>query len=145
VQKLPWGLQSLAVPTFANMSDSYRLEQELTKAILSEFTSRTRVPVRSTTEGADGVLQGEIRSITSNPVTFGADTFGSAFLVSVRASVKLVRSSDGRVLWSREDFEFRERYVLNTKVSEFFSQQQPAIQRLARDFAGSLVSTLLNQ
>jgi hypothetical protein len=93
----------------------------------------------------DAVLYGEIRNLSSNPVTFGQDTFASAFLVTVQASVKLVRSSDGKVLWENADFLFRERYVLDPRVTEFFSEQNPALGRLAHDFAGSLASTVLNQ
>jgi hypothetical protein len=142
---MPGGIRSLGIPTFTNQTQSYRLEQQITRAVLSEFVSRTRMRVTSTPADVDAILYGEIRNLSSNPVTFGQDTFASAFLVTVQASVKLVRPSDGKVLWENPDFLFRERYVLDPRVTEFFSEQNPALERLARDFAGSLASTVLNQ
>ncbi len=82
--------------------------------------------------------------MSSSPVTFGSDTFASAFLVTVQMSVKLVRTSDSKVLWENNNFLFRERYALNSKLADFFSEENPALERLSREFASSLVSTILN-
>jgi outer membrane lipopolysaccharide assembly protein LptE/RlpB len=145
VKPLPDGMKSLGIPTFSNTTQSYRLEQILTRAVLMEFTSRTRARVTSSASDADAILYGEVRSVSSNPVSFGLDTFGSAFLVTVQASLRLVRRRDGKVLWENGDFSFRERYVLDPSVTEFFSEQNPALERLAQDLAASLASTILNQ
>ncbi|MBM3790800.1 MAG: hypothetical protein FJW35_10705, partial [Acidobacteria bacterium] len=95
VKELPWGIRSLAVPVFTNLTQTYRVEQEITRAVLTELNARTRASVGTDPEVADAVLQGEVRSLSSNPVTFGEDTFGSAFLVTVQVAVKLIRRSDG--------------------------------------------------
>jgi hypothetical protein len=145
VQNLPEGVHSIGIPTFKNDTREFKLEQQITAAVLKEFTLRTRVPVVSRSNGVDAVLQGEIRSLTSNPVTFGTDAFGSAFLVTVQMSVKLVRVKDGMVLFENPDFTFHGRYVLNSKVTEFFSEENAAVERLAREFAASLASTILTR
>ena len=145
VRPLPAGVQSLGIPTFTNKSPQYKLEQQLTAAVLREFSTRTRMPVNSASSNVDAVLRGEIQNISSTPVTFGTDSFGSAFLISVSISVKLVRTGDGSVLWENPSFLYRERYVLNGKVTDFFSEQGAALDRLARDFAASLASTILNR
>jgi len=144
VKKMPTGIQSFGIPPFRNLSPTYRIEQRLTAAVLREFSTRTRCIVRPEAAGMDAVLIGEVRTVSSSPVTFGADTFGSAFVVTVQVSAKLVRTSDAKVLWENPDFLFRERYVLNGRVSDFFSEEGPALDRLARDFAASLASTVLN-
>jgi hypothetical protein len=145
VGNLPSGIQSLGVPTFENRTYEYKVEQQITGAVLKEFSLRTRIRVSSRKTGVDAVLLGEIRNISSSPVTFGSDTFGSAFLVTVQVSVKLVRLKDSAVLWENSDFLFRERYQLNSKVSDFFNEEGPALDRLSREFAASLVSTVLNR
>ncbi len=145
VQNLPGGIRSIGIPTFTNSTREFRLEQQITAAVLKEFATRTRVPVNSSATGVDAVLKGEILDINSSPVTFGTDAFGSAFLVSVRMSVKLVRSRDGSVIWENPDYTFRARYVLNSKVTEFFSEENAAVERLAREFAASLASTILTR
>ena len=83
--------------------------------------------------------------MSATPVTFGSDSFGSAFLVTVQLAVKLVRSRDGTVLWENPDFLFRERYELNRRLVDFFSEENPALERLAREFAASLASTVLDR
>lgn len=148
--KLPDGMESLGIPTFINDTSQYKIEQIITSAVLKEFRIRTRASVRSGRSNVDSVLLGNIREVSSIPVAFGTQkignqTFGSAFLVTVRASVKWVRARDSAVLWQNQNFLYRERYVLNTNVQDFFSEENPALQRLARDFALSLASTLLNQ
>lgn len=143
VGRLPAGIQSLGIPTFRNSTSQYKIEQMITRAVLKEFSIRTRVPVNSGSSGIDAVLLGEIRNVSSVPATFGSQTFGSAFLVTVQMSVKLVKLKDSTVIWQKEDFLYRERYVLNSTVRDFFSEENPALERLARDFAASLASTIL--
>lgn len=145
VRPLPGGVRSLGIPTFRNLSAQYKVEQQITSALLKEFSIRTRAPVSSASSGVDAVLIGEIRNVNSSPVTFGDDSFASAFLVTVQIGVKLVRSSDSAVLWENQDFLYRERYVLNRKARDFFSEEESALERLARDFAASLASAVLSR
>lgn len=144
VGHLPSGLQSLAIPAFHNLSPQFRAEQKITAALLKEFSTRTRIRVVAEASGADAVLQGDIVSAIASPVTFGTDTFGSAFLITIQIGVKLVRRSDAAVIWENPAFLFRERYTLNSRVKDFFSEENPAVDRMARDFAASLASTILN-
>jgi hypothetical protein len=150
VGKLPSGIQSLGIPTFRNITSQFKIEQLISSAVLKEFSLRTRVPVNTSSSGVDSVLLGEIQSMSSVPVTFetqtiGSQTFGSAFLVTVRISVRLMRLKDSATIWQNEDFVYRERYVLNANVRDFFSEENPALERLARNFAASLVSTILDR
>jgi hypothetical protein len=144
-RKLPGGIQSLGIPAFKNLTREYKLEQQITAAVFKEFAARTRVPVNSQSTGVDAVLQGEIHSLNASPITYGTDTFASAFLVTVEMSVKLVRLKDGSVLFENPGFTFQERYVLNGKIAQFFSEENSALDRLARDFAASLASAILTR
>jgi hypothetical protein len=145
VRNLPAGIQSLGIPTFSNLTSQYRIEQRITSAVLKEFSERTRIPVNSKGSDVGAVLLGEIRLISSSPVTYAADAYGSAFVVTVQVAVKLVRTSDSAVLWENPDFLFTERYVLTNKVSNYFPEEGPALDRLSRDFAASLASTILSR
>jgi Lipopolysaccharide-assembly len=145
VKKLPSGIQSIGIPTFNNATSQYRIEQRITSAVLKEFSERTSIPVNSKSTGVDAVLQGDIRAISQSPVTYAVDAYGSAFVVTVQVAVKLVRTSDSAVLWENPNFLFTERYVLTSKVTDYFSQEGPALDRLSRDFAASLASTVLSR
>jgi outer membrane lipopolysaccharide assembly protein LptE/RlpB len=148
--KLPQGIQSLGIPTFKNRTTQYKIEQILSSAVLKEFALRTQIRVNSSSSNMDSVLVGEIRNISSTPVTFGtptvgSQTFGSTFMITVEIAVKLIRSSDSSVIWENERFVFREQYVLNANIKDFFSEENPALERLARSFAASLASTILDR
>ena len=150
VGRLPSGVQSLGIPIFRNLTTQYKIDQLISSAVLKEFSLRTRIPVNSSNSGVDSVLLGEIRNLSSVPVTFGtqtigSQTLGSAFLVTVQIGVKLVRLKDSTVIWQNDDFTYSERYVLNASVRDFFSEENPALERLARNFADSLVSTILDR
>lgn len=150
VGTLPSGSRSIGIPTFRNLTGQYKLEQLLSSAVLREFTLRSNADVTSRNAGVDLVLIGEIQKVTSTPVVFGnekdeSQTFGSAFLVTVELGVKLVRSSDSSVIWQNDRYLYRERYALNGVVRDFFSEENPALARLAKDFAASLASTILDR
>lgn len=150
VGTLPSGAHSLGIPTFRNSTTQYKIEQLISRAVLKEFSSRTRATVNSSKSGVDLVLLGEIRNISLSPVTFGTQedrpqTIGSSFLVTVQLSVQLVRLSDSRIIWRNDNFPFSERYVLNNNVRDFFSEENPALERLARNFAASLASSVLSR
>jgi hypothetical protein len=142
-RNLPGGIKSLAIPTFKNQTREFKIEQQFTAAVLKEFTLRTRVPVSSSESGAEAVLQGEILSLQASPVSFGSDAFATAFLVTVQIAVRLVRVKDGSIIWENPDFVYRGQYVLNSKVTEFFSEENAAVDRMASGFAASLASTIL--
>ena len=149
VGKLPSGMQSIGIPTFQNFTNQYKIEQLLSSAVLKEFSMRTRTPVNSSSTDVDAVLLGEIQSVSAVPVTFGtqtigSQTFGSAFLVTVQVSVKLKRIKDSAIVWQRDNFLYRDRYVLNADVKDFFSEENSALERLARSFAASLASAILD-
>jgi hypothetical protein len=150
VGKLPDDVQSLGIPTFRNLTPQYKIEQLFTRAVLREFSARTRATVNSSSSGVSVVLVGEIKNVSSSPVAFGtqtegSQTTGSAFLITVQMSVKLKRLRDSAIIWQNEDFIYRERYVLNSGVRDFFSEENPALERLAKNFATSLASTILNR
>jgi hypothetical protein len=143
VSVLPSGIQSLGVPTFRNLTNQYKIEQMISSAVLKEFSIRTKAQVSSKNSGVDAVLAGEIVAMSSTPATFGSQSFGLAFLVTVQMNVKLVNSRDSAIIWQKDDFLFQQRYALNSVVRDFFSEENPALERLARDFAASLVSAIL--
>ena len=149
VGRLPGGAESIGIPTFRNLTGEPEIEQVMTRALLREFTSRTRARINSSDSDADLVLFGEVKEVASVPVTFGAQnsgerTFSSAFQITVRIGAKLVRQRDSAVVWENENFVFRERVLLNSDVRDFFAEDSPAFERLARNMAASLAGAVID-
>jgi len=147
--RLPGGAESIGIPTFQNLTSEPEIEQIMTRALLREFTARTRGRVNSGDSDTDLVLLGEVKDVSAVPVTFGAQnsgelTFSSAFLVTVHIRAKLVRRRDSAIVWENENFVFRERSLLSSDVRNFFAENNPAFERLARNLAASLAGVVLN-
>jgi len=45
--------------------------------------------------------------------------------------------------YRNDNFLFRNEYEISTDLNSFFEEQDPALDRLARDFASRLVSSIL--
>ena len=78
-----------------------------------------------------------------SPLTYHSQTGrASSAIVVVHLDVALV-DSKGKVLYSNPNYLFREQYQVSREISSFFEEQSPAMQRLARDVAKTLVSDIL--
>jgi hypothetical protein len=142
--KLPADWKTIAVPAFVNRTARYRIEQRLTQAVIREMITRTRYRIVQTTESADGLLHGEVLSIDTSPVLFDA-TSGqvTTMLVTVRAKAELLDNHTQKPIYQTNDMVFREEYQISSDVKSFFEEQDPALERMSRDFAAQLVSGIL--
>jgi len=142
--RLPPHVTVLAVPAFSNQTSWMRLEQRLTAAVMQEFIHRTRYQMVGTEEGADAVLRGTVLTATTAPVLFDPTTGrASAVQVTVTVAVELRDLRDQQVLYANPNYVFQEQYEITGDLDSFFEERQPALARLARDFAATLVSTVL--
>lgn len=142
--KLPSNLNVLAIPMFTNGSQVYRVEQDLTGAVAREFITRTHYQVVSREDrAADATLRGTVQYALASPLTFDTRTNRVAtVLVQIGLKVTLTDKS-GKVLYDNPNYLFREQYQESSSLSSFFQEESPALQRLSRDFARSLVSDVL--
>jgi len=142
--QLPTDVHTIAIPAFVNQSQSYRVEQILTAAVVREFNTRTRYRVLSqTSEAADATLRGTVIQTQAAPLTYDSQTGrASSAIVTVALRVSLV-DRKGSVLYDTPNYVFREQYQVSRELSSFFDEETPAMDRLSRDFARTLVSNVL--
>ncbi len=142
---LPKTVHTLAVPTFANHTQSFHTEVSFTNAVIREFTSRTPYKVIATDkpDAGDALLEGSITSFQVIPLTYNIQTGqSSSYLITVGASVKVL-DRDNRVLYENKTYTFREQYQTTQDLVSFIQEDPAAVQRLSRDFAQALVSDIL--
>jgi outer membrane lipopolysaccharide assembly protein LptE/RlpB len=141
---LPPNVRTLAVPVFATNAQAYRTEMVFTQAVVRELNTRTKYRVlTSDSEDADATLHGTILSETIAPLTYDATTSqSSSYLVTVTAKAVLT-AHDGRILYENDAITFREQYQSTQDLSGFIQEGSPAINRMSRDFAQTLVSDML--
>lgn len=141
--RLDLGIDSVAVQPFKNDTTTYRVEQKLVQALAQKFVEKTSWEIKVNPSQADAVLSGVVSRVSVSPVTFGQGSFGSTFLVTMDARVELLENSTGRVLFRNDRYIFRDQYQINVDVEQFFTEQNPALDRIAEDFAASVVTSIL--
>jgi outer membrane lipopolysaccharide assembly protein LptE/RlpB len=140
---LPPSVHSIAVPAFANLTRTYKVDQLLTTAVVREFVTRTNYRISSNANDGDAVLRGTVTSASLAPLTFDPTTGRiSSALVTVSMQVALA-DRKGKVLYENNQYVFRQQYQVSGEVSSFFEEESPAMERLSRDFAHTLVSDVL--
>jgi hypothetical protein len=140
---LPPGLRTIAIPTFTNVTTSYRAEQVLTQAVVREFISRTNYRIVPSPEDADATLSGVVMAVQLSPLTYDSVTGRmSSGMVTVVVRVVLKERS-GTILYQNSNYSFRQQYEVSRQASSFFQEASPALDRLSRDFAQTLVSDIL--
>ncbi len=141
---LPENAKTLAIPAFVNQSQTYRVEQTLTAAVVREFTTRTHYQIVSReTDAADATLRGTVLTTTASPLTYDSKTGrAESVLVVVSMKVSLV-DREGKILYQNPSYIFRAQYQVSQELSSFFEEDTPAMGRLSRDFAQTLVSNVL--
>ncbi|MCC7174193.1 MAG: hypothetical protein IT159_03280 [Bryobacterales bacterium] len=143
---LPRSIRSIAVPAFQNSTTRYRLTEQLPAAITHEFITRTRYQIVADANAADAVLSGAVIGYNAYPTTYDPVTNrASAVQLSVRLRVSLQERATGTVLFARDNLEFRERFEVSVDPDTYFEESEPALGRLSRDVARTLVSAVLER
>ncbi len=141
---LPDDVRTIAIPAFVNQTQTFKIEQMLTAAVVKEFILRTHYHViNQVNDDADAVLHGTVLASYSTPLTYDSQT-GRAASVMIVISMKVsLADKQGKVLYQNPSYLFREQYEVPRDLNSFFEEDTPAYQRLSRDFAQTLVSSIL--
>ncbi len=141
---IPANVQTLAVPIFTTNAQAYHTEMAFTQATIKELNTRTKYSIlNNNSPSADATLHGTILSQTVAPLTYDSTTGEtSSYLVSIRAKV-LLTAHDGHILYRNDSILFREQYQSTEDLSGFIQEDGYAVQRIARDFAHTIVSDML--
>ena len=141
---LPAQWTTIAVPAFKNDTTRYRIEQRFTAAVIRQFVQRTKYRIVQDPANADAVLHGEVVSIETDPMLFNATTGQvTMMLVTVHTKVQLIGTKDEKPVYENNDMVYRDEYQISSDVQSFFEEQDPALERMSRDFASQLVSNVL--
>jgi hypothetical protein len=143
--QLPTRIKTVAVPAFQNNALRYKIESRFTEAVVNELIHRGRgLRVQGQREGADAVIEGVIKSFSYGGVLLDDRGRARIFEVTIEAAITVRDQTENRVLYDNQNFVFRGEYEFANDPRNFFNEEDPAVQRMARNFAESIVSTLTN-
>jgi outer membrane lipopolysaccharide assembly protein LptE/RlpB len=141
---IPASVRTMAVPIFDTHAQAYHTEMAFTQATIRELNTRTKYRIiNSDSPDADATLHGTILTQTVAPLTYDASTGqSSSYLVTITARV-LLTAHDGTVLYRNDALMYREQYQSTQDLSGFIQEDGYAVKRVARDFAQTIVSDML--
>ena len=86
---------------------------------------------------------GTIKSFWVRPVLL--DDLGRArlFDVSITLSLTVRDQTKNKIIYDNQNYVFKDQYEISTDPQQFFSEEGPAVDRVARDFAKSVLTTIL--
>ncbi|MFO7694959.1 MAG: LPS assembly lipoprotein LptE [Vicinamibacterales bacterium] len=145
---LPDSIRVIGVPEFVNQTTYLEVERRFTERVRSEFIGRGRYQVLAQESGADAVLRGSITSLSIVPANFNDNQQATRYIIVVNTRIEFVDLKTNKALWENPSMVFREEYDLppDTQAgnpSAFFGQGSNALERVANDFARSVVSAIL--
>lgn len=141
---LPKNIKTIAIPAFTNSGTRYKLTDYLSRAVTREFLTRTRYQVVQDMNTADAVLSGSVVNYSSYPTIFDPKTGrASGAQVNVNLSITLRERATGKILFTRPNLEFKERYEISVNPQAYFEESEVGLDRLSRDAARNVVSAIL--
>ena len=143
--ELPAHIKTVAVPAFQNQALRFKIEHRFTEAVMNELIHRGHgLHVQSEREGADAVIDGIVKSFGFSGVLLDDKGRARIFEVTITAAVTVRDQHENRVLYDNQNFVFRGEFEFANDPRTFFNEEDPAVLRMARSFAESIVSTLIN-
>ena len=142
-------IKTIGVPLFKDATGKPGLDRKVTDQVVEELLKRGRFKVIPETVGADATLEGTLTTYRVVPVGFeegsgdAAQTQASRYAIVLSARVAYSKVGEPKPIWSNGNFSFRDEYDLGEDPQAFFDREEQAIDRLAEQFARSLVSTML--
>ena len=85
-----------------------------------------------------------MKDVRAGVVTFDLQTGrATALQIQVTADVQLVDLHTKKALFANPNYIFREEYQVSQSPANLFEEDQPALDRLSRDLARTLVTEIL--
>ena len=145
---LPAYIRVIGVPPFVNNTNVFNADIRVTERVRSELLGRGKYKVLPAETGTDAVLTGELSSIIISPVTFNQQNQASRYVLVMTAKVEFKDLKTNKVLWSNPAVQLRDEFEPATAANAadpqaFFAQDANALERIATEFARTVVSALL--
>lgn len=144
---LPDNVKTIAVPVFQFEVEGarYRVESRLTEEVTKEIVRRGRgLKVQGSREGADAVVEGTIRNFSFSGVLLDRQGRARVYEVTITAAVTIRDLENNKILYDNQNFIFRDSFEFSQDPRSFYNEEDPAVLRMSRAFAESVVSTIIN-
>jgi len=147
---LPVYIKVIAVPQFTNQSRTPDLDVVFTDAVRQEWQSRGKFRIVTETGGTDtpdAVLTVILQPLILVPIDLTGGV-ASKYTVTMSANVTFMDEHEKKPFWANPAFRQSDDYAIQNATtapdpSALFTADRDALTRLSRNFARSLVTSIL--
>jgi outer membrane lipopolysaccharide assembly protein LptE/RlpB len=135
--------RTLAVPTFSNLTTTYRIEQRISEAVRQEFARTTHYKVTSADKG-DVLIRGEVSGYGQSPTVFDSRGRAAQYTVSLQLKVIVTEVATGKTLFQNDAMTLRDNFQISQSASDFAPEDPAALARMAERFASAVAAALVH-
>ncbi|MEE9614525.1 MAG: LptE family protein [Thermodesulfobacteriota bacterium] len=140
---MPGEVTSVYVPFFKNSTQRPGVETVLTNAVIDEFTTTVDIVDKGR---AEAVLEGTVMFYELKPVSYSTRDVVREYRLTITLAMKLVRASDGEVLWEDDEITDYGDYVVDIEdVTATKDAEWDALRKMARDTARLVKERMLER
>lgn len=140
---LPDHVRRIAVPLFATETEQPEIAQRITEQVANQFIRRGDYTTTSSPEDAEALLSGTVVSYRSRPISIDSEGRANRYEIEIQLEARLDDLVNGVTLWEDSHFVFRNQYDVEPNQDESFDESIVAIELVSRDFARTIVATIL--
>jgi len=136
---LPGHIKSIAIPVFKNETLEYRIEEEISNAVIDKFVADNRLRVVGE-RAASSVLLGTVTGYQRRVFSYSAGEVAQEYEVTLKVAIEFKDASSGRIIWKDESLVSSARYFAVEMAGQKAQTEQegrlPAIAILTRTVEG---------
>ena len=142
VNNLPPDIKAIHIPVFVNETNEAGAEIVFANALIYEFNRSRILPVVSAAE-AQAVINGKIKSIATEAVTYASQTQAVDRKVTVVLEVSCLRLDNKKVLWQNLSLSRYQNYTVVQDPNLTDRNKEEAIRKIAKDLSERIHNGIL--
>lgn len=142
--QFPEGVEQIFIEVFENRTSKTGIERVVTNQVVFEFTRQRGKSLASSTENADAVLKGVIRTIRTKTISRVGTEVANEREVVMTVDLRLIKQDGGEVIWAAKGITDRQAYDVSESKLDTDRNESLALARLSQRMSERIFSRLTN-
>jgi len=142
--QFPKGVEHIFIEVFDNRTSKTGIERVVTNQVIFEFTRQREQSLASSTENADAILKGVVRTIRTQTISRVGTEVANEREVIMTVDLKLIKQDGGEVIWAAKGIKGRQAYDVSDNKLETDRNESLALARLSERMSERIFSRLTN-